>query len=209
MLDEFQTWYDGLTNTQPRPLRNWAFNVVQLSEQGRQVKRLDENTYAILDSHGEPEVRFTTDREFAREQEGVELMGLDHPLVSEALQRWQGLDAEMLGAVVAGDDGPAVVSWWLIQAEGSSGEHRSFVQPLAVSAEGRRMTTLERLGVDLLTRPFGFSGLPLERRRALLHDTIEPMIQRELNLRGLVPENGGYSSKLIGWAEVGGQESVP
>lgn len=71
------------------------------------------------------------------------------------------------------------------------------------------MTKLERLGVDLLTRPFGFFGLPLERRRALLHDAIEPMIQRELNRRGLVPENGGYSSKLIGWVEVGGPDSVP
>ena len=28
------------------------------------------------------------------------------------------------------------------------------------------------------------------------------MIQRELNHRGLVPENGGYSAKLIGWIEV-------
>ena len=26
MLDEFQTWYDGLTNTKQYPWRNWAFN---------------------------------------------------------------------------------------------------------------------------------------------------------------------------------------
>lgn len=208
---------DGFSLEDYRPFANVAdgfdrvvrFLRAALSEQGRQVEPLDENTYAILDSHGEPEMRFTTDREFAREQEGVELMGLDHLLVSEALQRWQGLDAEMLGAVVAGDDGPAVVSWWLIQADGKSGEHRSFVQPLAVSAAGRRMTKLEREGVDLLSRPFGSSGLPLERRRALLRDAIEPMIQRELNHRGLVPENGGYSAKLVGWVEISGQESVP
>ena len=30
VLDEFQTWYDGLTNTQQHPHRNWAFNFVQL-----------------------------------------------------------------------------------------------------------------------------------------------------------------------------------
>lgn len=40
----------------------------------------------------------------------------------------------------------------------------------------------------------------------LLHDTIERMLQRELNHRGFVPENGGYSAKLIGWVEVGGQK---
>ena len=30
ILDEFQTWYDGLTNTKRHPWRNWAFNFVQL-----------------------------------------------------------------------------------------------------------------------------------------------------------------------------------
>ena len=30
ILDEFQTWYDGLTNTKQYPWRNWAFNFVQL-----------------------------------------------------------------------------------------------------------------------------------------------------------------------------------
>ena len=30
VLDEFQTWFDGLTNTRQYPWRNWAFNFVQL-----------------------------------------------------------------------------------------------------------------------------------------------------------------------------------
>ena len=30
ILDEFQTWYDGLTNTKQYPYRTWAFNFVQL-----------------------------------------------------------------------------------------------------------------------------------------------------------------------------------
>lgn len=30
LLDEFQTWYDGLTNTQQYPWRTWAFNFIQL-----------------------------------------------------------------------------------------------------------------------------------------------------------------------------------
>ena len=30
VLDEFQTWYDGLTNTRQAPLRTWAFNFVQI-----------------------------------------------------------------------------------------------------------------------------------------------------------------------------------
>jgi hypothetical protein len=30
VFDEFQTWYDGLTDTSERPLRTWAFNFIQL-----------------------------------------------------------------------------------------------------------------------------------------------------------------------------------
>ena len=30
LLDEFQTWYDGLTNTKQYPWKNWAFNFVQI-----------------------------------------------------------------------------------------------------------------------------------------------------------------------------------
>ena len=181
------------------------FLCASLSEQGRTIKRLDEHTFAIPSSDGHAEIRFTTDRELAREQERIELMGLDHPLMSEALQRWQGLDAEMLGVAVGGDEGPAVVSWWLIRAEGKDGEQRSFVQPIAITSEGKRVPKLERQGIDLLTRPPDAGGLALEHRRDLLHDIIEPMVQRELSHRGLVPVNGGYSAKLIGWVEIGGR----
>lgn len=30
LLDEFQTWYDGLTNTRQSPSKNWAFNFIQI-----------------------------------------------------------------------------------------------------------------------------------------------------------------------------------
>ena len=30
LLDEFQTWYDGLTNTKQHPRQNWAFNFIQI-----------------------------------------------------------------------------------------------------------------------------------------------------------------------------------
>jgi hypothetical protein len=30
LLDEFQTWYDGLTNSKQSPCKNWAFNFIQI-----------------------------------------------------------------------------------------------------------------------------------------------------------------------------------
>jgi Protein of unknown function (DUF499) len=41
LLDEFQTWYDGLTNTKQYPFRSWAFNFIQiLSEIAQQHPEL-------------------------------------------------------------------------------------------------------------------------------------------------------------------------
>ena len=179
-----------------------------MSENGQQVKWLDKKTFTVLSQEGKSEGKFTTDRELAREQAGLELMGLDHPLMLEALKRWQGLDPEMLGVSVDGNDGPAVASLWLIHTQGMNGEHRSFFKPLIVGADGRRIPKLERNGDDLLKRPPGQSCFSAKQRRELLHNTLEPMLQRELHHRGLIPENGGYSSKLIGWVEVGGETST-
>ena len=180
------------------------FLCAAMVENDRQVKWFDKRTFGILSQDGKSKVTFTTDRELARAEEGLELMGLDHPLMLKALTRWQGLVPETIGVAVGGDDGPAVVSWWLIHTQGRNGEHRAFVQPLAVGHDGKRIPKLEREGIDLLKRHPGQSSLSTEQRQQLLHNSLEPMIQRELNHRGLVPENGGYSSKLIGWVEVEG-----
>ncbi len=39
-------------------------------------------------------------------------------------------------------------------------------------------------------------------REQVLTEYVEPMLQRELHHRGLVPEGGGYSAKLVGWLEI-------
>ena len=201
---------DGFSLEDYQPFANVAtgfdrivrFLSAAMSESGRQVKWHDDNTFSIASPNGESGVRFTSDRDRAREEDGIELMGLDHPIMLDALNRWQGLDADQLGVAVAGNDGPAVVSWWLIRTDGNGGKRRAFVLPLAVSAAGRRLPGLETQGTDLLRKEPAPPTLSLEQRRALLHDTMEPMIRRELNHRGLVADSGGYSSKLIGWAEV-------
>ena len=45
------------------------------------MKWLDEHTFSIASPGGDPERQFTTDRDRAREKDGLELMGLDHPIM--------------------------------------------------------------------------------------------------------------------------------
>ena len=184
-----------------------------LAEQGQSLRRLDGTTFALVSGDVTEEARFTTDREQARAQEDLELIGLDHPLLVAALRRWQRLEPEQLGAAVAGGvetggaaggNGAAVVSWWSIRIDGGDGERRSLVQPLAVAADGRRLPQLEREGAGLFRRPPGPPALAPAQRRALLRDALEPMIRRELDQRGLVTAAGGYTAKLVGWIELAG-----
>ena len=174
-----------------------------LREDHQCMQRIGERTFAISPADGGSERRFTTDREVARAQEGIELMGLDHPLVAGELKRWQNLEPEMRGVAVDGDDGPAALSWWLVHSMDENSQQHTFVRPLAVNADGARVSKLEREGPELLRRPPNGTCFSPERRRELLHDVLEPMLQRELQHRGLVTEGGSFRAKLIGWAEVG------
>ena len=95
-----------------------------------------------------------------------------------------------------------MLSWWLVETHGKVSEQRTRVEPLAVDLEGKRLPTLERKGDTLFTWPAASPRLAMEDRERLLREHLEPMLQRDLQHRGLVPESGGYSSKLIGWVEV-------
>ena len=70
-----------------------------MSENGRHLKWLDGNTFTIVSQEGNSGVKFTTRRDLAREQEGVELMGLDpsaNARCVEAMARSRPGDARCL-----------------------------------------------------------------------------------------------------------------
>jgi hypothetical protein len=82
-------------------------------------------------------VTFTTDRELAKDRQGLELMGLDHPLAQELLGRYKRVPAEAIGVAVQADDTPAgVMSLWFVESHGKAGERKGNVQAMAVDLDG-------------------------------------------------------------------------
>lgn len=197
-LDDYQPFAD----VKPGLERLVEFLRASLEVEGRKLTRLDPTTLLIIEADGTTSTRLTTDRDAARERNDVELLGLDHPLLSAALRRWQDLPPEELGVTVEGDDDSGALAWWRIETRGTAGEHRLHVIPVAVTLDGRRSPRLERLGPALFRRNHASSTLSETQRRALLHDHIEPMLERDLQHRNIVPEGGSYSATLIGWTEV-------
>ena len=205
---------DGFNLDDYRPLsdvrggieRIVRFLRADLESRGLGLVRQDDATLAVRDVQGRTIARFTSDREAARDREDVDLLGLDHPLVQEALLRNGGIAPEQLGAAVDGrGDGLAVVTWWLVEVQGEGRERTNAVLRLAVSPGGLRLPLLERRSDDLFGWLPARPSLSPEERTTILNEHLEPMLHRELKHRGVVPDGGGFNAELIGWIELAGE----
>jgi hypothetical protein len=103
---------------------------VALQDRGQHLEAVGEHLFKLRDTNSVPLVRFTDDRDKATLVEGLELLGLDHPVVEEALGRARPSAPEELGIAVQSEDGiKGVASFWLVEAATQKGERRSFVLP--------------------------------------------------------------------------------
>jgi hypothetical protein len=199
--------YNPFANVKPGLDRVLAFLRASLTADGRRIEAQNDGTYIVKGAEQKVIRRFTLDRDAARARSDLELLGLDHPLVEEAIKRWQALSPETIGVAVSGSEGPGVITWWLVETRAPSGEYRATVLPLGVSDEGKRNAPLERLGAGVFERTGRLNGTTVEARKALLNEQVEPMLERELRYREIVPEGGSYAAKLIGWVEVSGAKA--
>ncbi len=180
---------------------------VALEYVGLRIVGLGDGIFEIRGNNGsDVVVRFTTRREVARERADVELMGLDHILVEEAIARARLLPPEEIGAVVRGNDGdPGILTWWLVHAHSDSGE-RSHLQAIAVQLDGTRKPALESRADAIWSLPSSSPFLGIGDRLGLLHQYIEPMLRRDLLHRGVISEHSGFSAELVGWIEIAAGE---
>lgn len=92
---------------------------------------------------------------------------------------------------------------WAVEARGDKGQVKRVIIPLAVDTAGRRLVTWERQPERLCrAEPASQNGTHVDQKMALLRETLEPMLQRELEHRGVVTSNRGFEAKLIGWVEM-------
>ena len=179
------------------------FLKVALEQQGGGIRPLESGRFSIVTGNGTPERVGTMDRELARVDDTVDLIGIDHPLVSELLNRWRTLSPESIGTAVSdGREKPCSLSIWLVREHVRESEQRIYLVPLAVDGTGQRVPLIEKRHTALFHRPPTHSFLSMEERSHLLKSVIEPMLQRELQHRGIASETGGYSVELVGWVEV-------
>jgi hypothetical protein len=180
-----------------------------VEDQGSTLLPTGSNTY-LLEAKGAPSVNFTTDRDTASGSDGVQLLGLDHPVIHAAFDRWANLPAEEIGLSVSSDEveKPSVLALWKVTSSTASGERRVIMQPIAVGADGSRLPAIERQFDRYWKASPSPRPLSVEQRIELFATAIEPTLQRELRHKGTVNSDGSYAAELVGYIEICPQELV-
>jgi SNF2 family DNA or RNA helicase len=162
--------------------------------------------FAWIDKDKRSETLLTTERELSMQKESVQLLGLDHPIVSAYLKKFRELPPEELGLRIQSPDGiEEVLAAWAVEARGEKGQLKRMIVTLGVDGDGRRLVALEREPERLWrSRVFSQNGKQSDKKLAILRNTLEPMLQRELEHRGLDKVNRGFEAKLIAWVEAAG-----
>ena len=198
-LDDYKPFSD-VSSSLDRLVR---FLSTAVSDRQQKLVKVDDATYDLVTVEGTRRARFTVSREVATNQDDLQLMGLDHPLVQEELGRWRSLPPEEIGIAVASDvDEPVLLSLWMVEASAGKGERRVVVQPIAVKEDGTRVPTVERLCEKYLQAPPAEPTFQPEQRIDLFARAVEPTLQRELKHKGAANGDGSYSAELIGYIEI-------
>ncbi len=160
--------------------------------------------FAWIDKNTRTETLLTTERELSLQKENVQLLGLDHPLVSAYLRTFRDLPPDELGLSVQSLDGTeGVFAAWAVEARGDKGQVKRMIITLGVDGDGKRHVAWERQPEKLWRSPVSSQDRKQsEKNLAILRNNLEPMLQHELEHRGLDKVNRGFEAKLIAWVEV-------
>jgi superfamily II DNA or RNA helicase len=198
-LDDYKPFSD-VSSSLDRLVR---FMSAAVADRQQRLVKVEDETYDLVNVDGACRARFTLNRETATGSDSLELMGLDHPLVREELGRWRSVPPEDVGlAVLADVDEPVLLSIWMVETSGKSGDRRLVVQPIAVKEDGTRAPAIERKCESYLHAPVALPKFSAEQRLDMFARTVEPTLQRELKHKGAATGDGSYSAELIGYVEI-------
>ena len=157
-------------------------------------------------SNGEPPQRISTDRDKAKEDENLSLLGLEHPLVRRLTEEHRQLGAAergLVGRLTDGGDVHGAVSIWRVEIHSGQGQVQQRILTIGLNPEGERSRLLERLGDRLRgLQPCDHSVFDPARRTELVRSAVPEMIRRELEHAGVLAEDTSFSARLLAWVEV-------
>lgn len=153
-----------------------------------------------LTREGEPKMVFTTDRDAALQEETLQLVGLEHPVVNQFMRKYSSVDAgpRALAGKANGIVGEGLLTLWKISTHGKDGQASHHVVRIGMTAEGARAPWLERLDDRILGMQS--PSTPVEQWQALAaskKDHLQELLYRELSYSGIINDEMSYSTTLL------------
>ena len=149
---------------------------------------------------------FSTNRETAKDDDSVGLLGLEYPLVRKLLQASRELPARDRALTGRGGElfpTPVVLSIWRVEIHGASGFFRQVIVTVAVDAGGHRVPNGEALLIGVREiQPAPEGVLNPDRRRHLIAAVLPDMLRRDVEHRGLLGEGSSLATQLVAWVEL-------
>ncbi len=164
-----------------------------LEMQGRELVATEDDRYYIVAEGGQRTI-FTPDREEANSEEALQLIGLDHPMISSLLQRFREEQPEYLGFISDALEDGSVVSIWEVRAENEKGHTNHAIIKIATDSQGQRLPVIEK-GIETY-----FSSSQSNKAINVDVHELEKVLVREMRHRNIVRDSQSYSAKLISLA---------
>ena len=175
---------------------------------GGEFRPVGKDVFVLNRPNSEP-LRFTTDRDKALQQEELNLLGLEHPVVRQWLDACISIepqDRALFGDIEGNGNATGLITIWLVVVHGKGGQVQQKVIRLGISEGGERSPYLERLSQELLrTRPSQTRRFQDKRQiGSLINSTAPELLHRELVYSGFLQDESSYSSRLLACIGVGG-----
>jgi hypothetical protein len=172
---------------------------------GAETRQAEDGIHKVTLPNGESHL-FTTNRNTAKDNDDLGLLGLEHPLIRQMLDASRSLLPRERAIMCRSErfaSKPSVLSVWRVEIHGPSGYFRQSIIPLAVDAEGHRLPMGDAMLAGLReVQPALDAVLDRPMRDELVGSTLPEMLRREVEHRGLLREDCSLEMHLIGWAEL-------
>jgi SNF2 family DNA or RNA helicase len=201
-LDDYKKLDDSGKGME-RLLRYVQMGVQQLG--GALQKRAPEIYEVSL--NGDGAICFSTEREMAKDDDTLALLGLEHPLVRRLMDAHRHLPAAergLIGRLAAANEHRGAVTVWRVEIRGSKGQVQQRIATIGLTPSGERSRHLERLDDSLLhLEPTDATCLAPARRFELVRTVVPDMLHRDLAHAGILTDGAAFSATLLAWIEVG------
>ena len=195
--------YEPLSDIESSKARILEFVKQAATIEGGGVTEIDSKRFRIEGLVGFDGRDCTLNRDFAKDHEDLIFLGVDHPDVTSLLTDWRESRPETLGGVATqpSETQAVVLCVWFVQSLGESTETSSHIVPIAIDVHGNRVPSVEKRYSECIQGRSGDPIFDVDSRKEILKQQIDPLLERELQHRGIAKISGGHTSDLLAWIE--------